>query len=257
MGDGAESAVPGPGLVEPRPIGVWRPQLLAPGALLQCDPQDAGWWSCPRCGGLSLAQNAALVFGHACPAKAMDSSDSAAERPCSDRGSGTRRPRFLVGALLAMTITAIALVGPAGAGARLADPDRPVLLVVSGLTAVDAAITWYHRGHRGPIWMVSRRGLLPQAHGELPARADDLGEFEVAGPTSARQMSATLRGLSRRAIARHGDCPPPWTRGVRGPSRSGRRCRPASAAASFAISSRIGTSIATACLLWSPAWCAA
>jgi uncharacterized NAD(P)/FAD-binding protein YdhS len=86
-----------------------------------------------------------------------------------------------------------------------ADPDRPALLVGTGLTAVDAAITLYHRGHRGPIWMVSRRGLLPRAHGAAIGAADDLGDPELAQPTSARQLSAALRAQSRRAVARHGD----------------------------------------------------
>jgi uncharacterized NAD(P)/FAD-binding protein YdhS len=44
------------------------------------------------------------------------------------------------------------------------DRHRPVLLLGSGLTAVDALLALRHRGHRGKVYMVSRRGLLPQTH---------------------------------------------------------------------------------------------
>src|ERR1700693_3615704 len=42
--------------------------------------------------------------------------------------------------------------------------DKSVLLVGSGLTSVDVAITLRQRGFRGTIQILSRRGLLPQAH---------------------------------------------------------------------------------------------
>lgn len=45
-----------------------------------------------------------------------------------------------------------------------ADPHAPVLLLGSGLTAVDALLALRHYGHRGRVYMVSRRGLLPQTH---------------------------------------------------------------------------------------------
>jgi len=44
------------------------------------------------------------------------------------------------------------------------DPDEAVLLLGTGLTAVDAVIALRSNGHRGTIWMVSRRGLLPHEH---------------------------------------------------------------------------------------------
>jgi hydroxyacylglutathione hydrolase len=42
--------------------------------------------------------------------------------------------------------------------------DKSVLLVGSGLTSVDVAITLRGRGFRGTIHILSRHGLLPQAH---------------------------------------------------------------------------------------------
>ncbi len=48
--------------------------------------------------------------------------------------------------------------------------EAGVLLVGSGLTAVDLVIELRDRGHRGPIHLVSRRGCLPQPHRVAEAR---------------------------------------------------------------------------------------
>ncbi|WP_447776937.1 FAD/NAD(P)-binding protein [Pseudomonas chlororaphis] len=42
--------------------------------------------------------------------------------------------------------------------------DRSILLIGSGLTALDVALGLLQQGHRGPIHMVSRRGLHPLPH---------------------------------------------------------------------------------------------
>lgn len=47
---------------------------------------------------------------------------------------------------------------------ELHERHAPVLLLGSGLTAVDALLALRHQGHRGKVYMVSRRGLLPQTH---------------------------------------------------------------------------------------------
>src|ERR1017187_9046151 len=51
-------------------------------------------------------------------------------------------------------------------GGRIETSDRhaPVLLLGSGLTAVDALLALRHHWHCGKVYMVSRRGLLPQTH---------------------------------------------------------------------------------------------
>lgn len=61
--------------------------------------------------------------------------------------------------------------------------DQPVLLVGTGLTAVDVVSHLRDAGHAGPIRLLSRRGLLPQPHRANEARppdglspASDLGE---------------------------------------------------------------------------------
>jgi uncharacterized NAD(P)/FAD-binding protein YdhS len=45
-----------------------------------------------------------------------------------------------------------------------ADPNETVVLLGTGLTAVDAVLGLRYNGHRGHIVMVSRRGLLPHEH---------------------------------------------------------------------------------------------
>lgn len=79
--------------------------------------------------------------------------------------------------------------------------DEPVLLIGSGLTAVDVVLALAARGHRGAVTMVSRRGLLPAAHreqrGVYPAEAARGLAVEMGG--TAR---GGLRAL-RRAMTRH------------------------------------------------------
>jgi len=79
------------------------------------------------------------------------------------------------------------------------DPDAPVLLVGSGLTMVDTAISLVDQGHRGPITAVSRRGLLPRRHGPVrPHRG-------FAALTLARPgLASLLRGVRREIAAAGG-----------------------------------------------------
>ncbi|MFJ2282469.1 FAD/NAD(P)-binding protein [Pseudomonas sp. NPDC087803] len=44
------------------------------------------------------------------------------------------------------------------------DLESPVLLVGAGLTALDVSLGLLQQGHRGPIYMISRRGLRPLPH---------------------------------------------------------------------------------------------
>ena len=48
--------------------------------------------------------------------------------------------------------------------ARLPAPDQAIVLLGTGLTAVDAIVTLLALGWRGPIHAISRNGLLPQSH---------------------------------------------------------------------------------------------
>ena len=82
------------------------------------------------------------------------------------------------------------------------DPQSPVLLIGTGLTMVDAAISLLDRGHSGPIHALSRRGLRPQRH--QPAvkaptpRADSF-------PTDLVPLTAFMRREGRRAASENAD----------------------------------------------------
>ncbi|MGY2410076.1 FAD/NAD(P)-binding protein [Pseudomonas pergaminensis] len=56
------------------------------------------------------------------------------------------------------------------------DPQAPVLIIGSGLTMVDAVVSLEQAGHRGPIEVFSRHGLLPHVRRQPPGWLDFLGE---------------------------------------------------------------------------------
>jgi uncharacterized NAD(P)/FAD-binding protein YdhS len=63
-------------------------------------------------------------------------------------------------------------------------PDAPVLLIGSGLTAVDVAVALRHEGHRGVIYALSRHGRLPHPHAPFTAHPVEL-PGECATPLGA------------------------------------------------------------------------
>ncbi|MET7423102.1 FAD/NAD(P)-binding protein [Dactylosporangium sp. NPDC005555] len=77
--------------------------------------------------------------------------------------------------------------------------DVPVLLIGTGLTALDVAMSLSNRGRRAPLHAVSRRGLLPQSHLEIQPRA--VGTFAYDG--------SDARGLLR-AVRRYAATEPDW-----------------------------------------------
>jgi uncharacterized NAD(P)/FAD-binding protein YdhS len=74
-------------------------------------------------------------------------------------------------------------------------PDEPVLLVGSGLTAVDTALSLHAAGHQ-EIVATSRHGLLPAAHPERP-----LPPMKILPPfrPTARTLFAWARATAERA----------------------------------------------------------
>jgi len=77
------------------------------------------------------------------------------------------------------------------------DPDAPILLLGTGLTTVDAVISLLDQGHRGPIYALSRRGLVPRRHAAVPMPASEHAPF----PTAVNALTRFLRKESARAIA--------------------------------------------------------
>lgn len=83
-----------------------------------------------------------------------------------------------------------------GGVAPLAEADSPVLLVGAGLTALDVSLGLLQQGHRGPIHMVSRRGLRPLPHRpQRPAHEVPVGLIDILmqSPPSVREYMRLIR----------------------------------------------------------------
>ncbi len=73
--------------------------------------------------------------------------------------------------------------------------DESVLLLGTGLTMVDIALALEARGHRGPMFALSRRGLLPQPHrtGGAPPLGITLPDELMAGPPRLMHWLRVIR----------------------------------------------------------------
>ena len=85
------------------------------------------------------------------------------------------------------------------AAMRQLDPQSTVLVIGSGLTMVDAVVLLEQAGHRGPIEVFSRHGLLPHVRRQPPTWVDFLAEDH--GIRTPRQLMRELRRHCRDAIA--------------------------------------------------------
>ena len=72
--------------------------------------------------------------------------------------------------------------------------DARVLLVGTGLTAVDVLLSLTDRGHTGPITLLSRRGKLPQPHRLQHAPPVTRPVVVPKGPISMLQLLRLVRG---------------------------------------------------------------
>lgn len=76
-------------------------------------------------------------------------------------------------------------------------PDEDVVIVGTGLTMVDMLQALDGQGWRGRARALSRRGLLPRAHSDLPDPPEAPAPAMLEGPLSARMKAA--RVVARRA----------------------------------------------------------
>ena len=83
------------------------------------------------------------------------------------------------------------------------DANARVLVIGSGLSMVDKVLSLLDAGHQGPIHVVSRRGLMPQAHGaHHPLQ---LSTADIPLGASVHYLTRWLRQLVRTHQARGGD----------------------------------------------------
>jgi uncharacterized NAD(P)/FAD-binding protein YdhS len=84
------------------------------------------------------------------------------------------------------------------------DPAAPVLLIGTGLTMVDATVSLLDQGHRGPIYALSRRGLLPCRH----LAGAPLPDTAQTYPTDLTALTRVLRREMADAKVAGGDWRP-------------------------------------------------
>jgi uncharacterized NAD(P)/FAD-binding protein YdhS len=90
--------------------------------------------------------------------------------------------------------------------------DAPILILDSGPMMVDMAVSLDRRGHRGPITVVSRRGLAPSAH--RPVALREAAAETIPFGTELSDLLAWLRGPVARMSADGAD----WRSAVDAPA---------------------------------------
>jgi uncharacterized NAD(P)/FAD-binding protein YdhS len=88
------------------------------------------------------------------------------------------------------------------------DAEGDVLVLGTGLTAVDVILSLGHRGHQGRTVAVSRHGLLPRSHSAASTGSTVSGaglSWDTVPPVTARGLVREVRQQSRRAAAVGGD----------------------------------------------------
>jgi uncharacterized NAD(P)/FAD-binding protein YdhS len=123
------------------------------------------------------ADRVVLAFGHFAPA------DPAAAAPLRTSVRYVRDP-WVPGAL--------ARIGA----------DEPVLLLGTGLTAVDVALSLAGAGRSAPLHALSRRGLLPAAHRARRSQLDDAEALDLVDAMAGASVRGGLRAL-RAGVRRH------------------------------------------------------
>ena len=83
------------------------------------------------------------------------------------------------------------------------DPKATVAIIGTGLSMVDHIATLFGKGHKGAIYCLSRRGLLPQAHRPTSPLRIDVQDIPLGAEVS--RLMHWLRALIRQTEADGGD----------------------------------------------------
>ena len=133
--------------------------------------EAAGGWTVTTAGGREVsAQTAIIALGHRPPAEQF-----------IRRWQGPRT-WFVADPWAALVLSQIG-------------PDESVLVLGSGLTAVDALLTLDRADRTAPITVVSRHGLLPQSHAPVPPAnmAALVAAWLAAAPLKVRDLVHSFR----------------------------------------------------------------
>jgi uncharacterized NAD(P)/FAD-binding protein YdhS/predicted metal-dependent enzyme (double-stranded beta helix superfamily) len=150
-------------------------------------PSTSSGWNIKTAGGRAVhADLAVLAVGH---------------RPPNDpfkKGWVGPRNRFVEDPWAALVLSQIG-------------PDEPVLLIGSGLTAVDVILTLSRKDRCAPVIAISRRGLMPMSHLRQQRGAADQSELvarllDRETPLTIRRLVSTLR----QHIAAAGEAGDDW-----------------------------------------------
>ena len=141
-------------------------------------PFSSSGWSVKTASGRSIqADLAILAVGHLPP-----------NDPLANTWSGPR-VRYVTDPWASLALSSI-------------EPDEPVLLIGSGLTAVDAILTLNRPDRVAPLIAISRRGLIPLPHLRTQRAAAVLSGFADEFLNSATPMTiCQLASILRRHIA--------------------------------------------------------
>lgn len=132
---------------------------------------DQGWLIQLERNDLIHADAVVLAIGHRPP-----------NDPIGPRWHGSRA-RYLTDPWLPMELDVIS-------------PADEVVILGSGLSAVDAVLTLTHVPRKASITMISRRGLLPQTHAPVPITPVDLTELTdalLSDPRGVRSVELSRR----------------------------------------------------------------
>jgi uncharacterized NAD(P)/FAD-binding protein YdhS len=79
-------------------------------------------------------------------------------------------------------------------------PDDPVVILGTGLTAIDAVLSLSQQPRRAPITLVSRHGLLPQAHAATPVKPVEVQEIvsRLLGMPGGLKANSLLKAVRKK-----------------------------------------------------------